>query len=87
MNEHLDSLEDAIQDLNKVLKEVEKKEEVVVRFPPKQSTSTAIQNQASNNPSNAQCTWRISPPANTTLNVRCLSLSSSRILAILSLTI
>lgn len=69
MNEHLDSLEDAIQDLNKELKEVEKKEQVIVRFPSRKSTLVSSQNQTSTQHFDAQCTWRRSPPTNTTLNV------------------
>lgn len=70
MNEQLNSLEDAVQDLNKVLKEMQA---TVVRYTSKISTSIIRQNQSTNDYSNSQCIWQRSSPTNTTFNVLFLS--------------
>jgi hypothetical protein len=67
MNEHLDSLEDSIRDLNKLMREVnqKQKEQSIIKFPKKSTTKKQIPTITPK----SQCTWRTSPPMNTTFEV------------------
>ena len=64
-------MEDSIRDLDRAIKEVNQKnkERVLVKFPKGKSTRQIIDNQNSTQLTKSQCTWRQSPPMNTTFEV------------------